>query len=435
MKIAVIGGASVRTPLLVKGLAHSEFPIEEIALFDTDQARLAIIATLAGRYAACVRAYGNPRDAIAGADFVFLSIRAGGISARAHDEAAAIALGVVGQETVGPAGFAMAMRNIPTAVEYARLIRDVAPSAWIINFTNPVSIVTQAITAAGPARVIGICDTPTELFERVAHTLDVPSDRCRFDYFGLNHLGWLREVYVDGAPQLPRLWNNPALLANVYRSPLFEPEFLSELRLLPTEYLFYYYRPRLALENMRSAGRTRGHDIAELNQQLFHDLAAAGSAASHVYERYLDERSAGYMQAEADTKRENDSRPLFGGYDRIALEVVRAIHLDTDAVIPLNVLNAGSLGELADTDVVEVPCAVSAAGAQPLAVEPMPGSARDLVVRVKEYERLTIAAATTPSMETAVLALAHNPLVDSTGLAQRLIAAMRPFDFAQGRSC
>src|SRR5262245_37502011 len=172
MKIAVIGGASVRTPLLVKGLAHSALPIEEIALFDTDQARLAIIATLASRYATCVRAYRDARDVVADADFVLLSIRAGGIRARTHDEAAAIALGVVGQETVGPAGFAMAMRNIPAAVEYARLIRDVAPQAWIINFTNPVSIVTQAITADGPARVVGICDTPTELFEHVAHTLD-----------------------------------------------------------------------------------------------------------------------------------------------------------------------------------------------------------------------------------------------------------------------
>ena len=296
MKIAVIGGGGVRTPLLVNGLAHSDLPIDEIALFDTDRARLSIIAALAETFTASVRPYDDVRACVAGASFVFLSIRVGGVAARARDEAIAGAHDTVGQETVGAGGFAMAVRTIPHAIEYARLIAEQSPRAWIINFTNPVSIVTQAMTTATDARVIGICDTPTELFEDVAHVLGLDSSRCAFDYFGLNHLGWLREVCCDGEPQLRRLWENPALLARVYRTPLFDPGWLQDRRLLPTEYLFYYYYPQAAIDNVRKAGQTRGAAIVRLNEQLFRELASAGADRQRVYQQYLKSRSAGYMQ-------------------------------------------------------------------------------------------------------------------------------------------
>jgi 6-phospho-beta-glucosidase len=432
MKIAVIGGAGVRTPLLVKGLTSSDLPIDEIALFDLNPDRLDIIASLARSYARSVRTFPTASLCVADADFVFLSIRAGGIDARARDEASAIALGVAGQETIGPAGFAMAMRNIPPAVEYARLVAGLAPRAWIVNFTNPVGIVTQAMTEDGHPRVIGICDTPTELFADVARLLDLPHDRCFFDYFGLNHLGWLREVFVDGAPQLPRLWDNDPLLERVYRAPLFGARFLRQLRLLPTEYLFFYYSPRDALANLRAAGRTRGRDIAELNERLFRDLATAGSSARHVYETYLQQRSAGYLRLEAGDSVPARPEPVEGrasglaGYDRIALAVVRAIHFNSNAVMPLNVSNKGTLRGLADTDIVEVPCVVGANGAHPLAVEPMPDDVRELVVRVKEYERFTVDAASAPSMDAVVRALSLNPLVGTHALARRLVDSMRP---------
>ncbi len=426
MKIAVIGGAGVRTPLLVRGLAHSDLPIDEIGLFDIDQPRLAVVASLARSYAPCVRAFADARQCVQDSSFVFLSIRAGGVEARARDEAAALALGIVGQETVGPAGFAMAMRNIPPAIEYARLIARVAPRAWIVNFTNPVAIVTQAMTLDGSARAIGICDTPTELFAGAAQALGLAHDRCVFDYFGLNHLGWLREVYCDGEPQLSRLWDDPQRLQSVYRAPLFDAGFLRELRLLPTEYLFYYYRPRDALRNLTAAGRTRGREIVELNERLFQDLANAGSRASDVYEEYLRVRSDGYMRAEAAGAHAEVATSELTGYDKIALAVVRAIHLNTNDVIPLNVVNAGTLRSLADTDIVEVPCVVNANGARPLAVAPMPDDARELVTRVKEYERFTVDAASAPSMDAAVRALARNPLVGSHALARRVVDALRP---------
>jgi 6-phospho-beta-glucosidase len=427
MKIAIIGGASVRTPLLAHGLVDSDLPISEIALYDVDRARLSTISAVAGDLARGVRAYDDPRACMAGAAFVVFSIRAGGIERRAHDEAAAMALGVVGQETVGPAGFAMALRNIGPLVEYAQVAAEVAPHAWIVNFTNPVGIVTQAIALHASNRVIGICDTPTELFEAVAAALDADSSRCRFDYFGLNHLGWLREVYVDGVPRLASLLHDPRRLEHVYSRRLFEPAFLHGLGLVPTEYLFYYYRPDVALENSRRAGATRGQAIAALNEQLFRDLAGAGRERRVVYEQYLQRRSASYMQIEAGGAPASPAPwTALTGYDKIALHVIRAIHHNLNAIIPLNVRNTSAIPELESDDVVEVPCVVNANGAQPLAVGAVPAAVRELLIEVKAYERLTVAAAGSRSTVAAISALAHNPLVADEPLARRLVAALEP---------
>ena len=431
MKIAIIGGAGVRTPLLVNGLTQSDLPIDEIALFDVDLGRLRVIGTLAAEFGTAVRLHDDASSCVAGADFVLLSIRVGGIAARARDEAITVADGIAGQETVGPAGFAMAMRTIPHAIEYARLVEREAPSAWIVSFTNPVGIVSQAMLSATGARVVGICDTPTELFEDVAHALGVESTRCAFDYFGLNHLGWLREVYVDGQPSLGRIWNRPDLLERIYRAPLFEASFLERLRLLPTEYLYYYYCADRALANLRSAGRTRGQTIQDLNDRLFADLAGAreNTARRRIYEDYIAARSAGYMQIESGADKSTAASPgaALTGYDKIALSVLRAIHFDSHAVIPLNVLNRGTIGELAAGDVVEVPCLVSAEGARPAGVLQVPPHASDLIVRVKEYERLTIAAAASRSKTDIERALAANPLVRDVDQAARLTAALGPW--------
>jgi 6-phospho-beta-glucosidase len=429
MKISVIGGAGVRTPLLVNGLTQSDLPIEEIGLFDIDQQRLSVIAPLAASFSPVVRPYDDARACVAGASFVVLSIRVGGIAARARDESVAMVHDIVGQETVGPGGFAMAMRACPHVVEYARLVEREAPRAWVINFTNPVGIVTQAMTAASKARVIGICDTPTELFEDVAHLLGLESSRCFFDYFGLNHLGWLREVYYEGEPQLGRLWQRPELLARVYRAPLFDTALLQSLRMLPTEYLFYYYSSRAALENIRKAGRTRGRAIAELNDQLFHELSVEGADPQQVYRRYLQARNAGYMQIESGAAAPIERAPWsdLTGYDKIALSVVGAIHFNSNAIIPLNVPNGGALRDLDDADIIELPCVVNANGARPLNAGRVPPDVRDLVGRVKEYERLTVRAAASRSDDHAAHALARNPLVGERGLARRLVAALQPW--------
>jgi 6-phospho-beta-glucosidase len=419
MKLAVIGGASVRTPLLVRGLCSSDLPIAEVALYDSDRQRLPAIAALAREYAgaAAVNACASLAEAVEGADFVFTSIRAGGIEARARDEAAALARGLVGQETVGPAGFAMAMRNIPPLIACAREVERRAPRAWMVNFSNPVGIVTQALRNETAARVIGICDTPTELFERAAHALGLPAEKCDFDYFGLNHLGWLREVRHRGEPQLHRLWDDPARLASIHRGPLFEPGALARLRLLPSEYVFYYDRPALAVENMRRAGASRGEVIRRLNADLFDTLARGVGPKRKAYEGYLAARDGGYMQIESGAAAPKPPAAGATGYDRIALSVLRAIHRNEGTVLPLSVSNRGNIPDLEDDDVVEVPCRIDGNGPRPLHVGRVPEAVRGLLARVKEYERLTARAAVSRDRDAAAHALSRNPLVPAPAVA------------------
>ena len=366
LKIAIIGGAGVRVPLLAGGLSRSDLGIAEIALYDIDQDRLRVVADLASQMSSGLRitTAATPEPTIDGADFVITSIRVGGILQRAQDEATAIAHGIVGQETVGPAGFAMAVRSIPSMIDYGRLIARLAPRAWMINFTNPVSIITQAIHQETGARLIGICDTPMEIFEDAAHALGLPASVCSFDYFGLNHLGWLRDVIFEGEGQLQRIWQDDEKLQSAYRSPLFEPQFLRNLRLLPTEYLYYYYRPEVALANITRAGSSRGQTVTRLTEELFRNPTLEN------YQLYLAKRDASYMALEsgANTARIKPDWAELSGYDRIALFTIRAIANDTGAVIPLDVPNRGTLPFLDDDDIIEAQCRVDQDGPKPLPV-------------------------------------------------------------------
>lgn len=429
MKVAVIGGAGVRVPLLVNGLAGAGLGIDEFALFDTDQARQQVIAGLAARRSGMARVttHRESRGAIEGARFVITSIRVGGIDARMHDERAALALGCIGQETVGPGGFAMAVRTIPVLQQYVREVVAHAPDAWVINFTNPAGLVTQALTRVEGARVVGICDTPTEVFQEIAHALDLRAEACRFDYVGLNHLGFIREVYWEGRPQLHRLWDDADRLARVYRTPLFPPERLRALRLLPTEYVFYYDDPARAFANLQAAGQTRGGVIAALTHDLFRDLASGVADPVARYERYLADRSAGYMQLESGGHAGHATPAPWAhltGYDKIALNTMQAMVEHSRAIIPLNVLNRGNIPDLADDDVIEAPCVVDANGPQPLHVGALPPQVRDLVRRVKQFERATIDAVDAGTTEALVEALALNPLVPSRDTAAALVATL-----------
>jgi 6-phospho-beta-glucosidase len=430
MKIAVIGGAGVRVPLLVNGLASAALGIDEFALYDPDLVRLAVIAGLARRRSGSARVttHVSSISAIDGASFVVTSIRAGGIEARIRDERAALDLGFVGQETVGPGGFAMAVRTIPPLLGYARQVMQRAPDAWIINFSNPAGLVTQALTSETGVRVIGICDTPTEVFQEVAHALGVPAEECRFDYVGLNHLGFIREVYWRGKPQLHTLWENERALAAVYRTPLFSPARLRQLRLLPTEYVFYYESQERAIANLRAAGDTRGSVIARLTRELFADLATGDADPVARYERYLADRSAGYMQFESGGL-DGAAAPApwahLTGYDKIAIHTIQAMVRHSNAVIPLNVLNHGNIPDLEGDDVIEAPCVVNANGPAAMHVGALPPQVRDLVMQVKAFERATVAAVRTGTRAALVEALALNPLVPNRDAAAGLIEALQ----------
>ncbi len=248
----MIGGGGVRTPLLVHGLAQSQslLDIEEFALFDIDPDRTEVIARVGREVVRKLGAdfrivvYDKLEEAVAGAHFIFSSIRVGGIAARANDERMAIEHGLAGQETTGPGGVAMALRTVPVVIEQAHVIERAAPDAWLINFTNPAGLITQALSAHSRLRVIGICDTPIELFHRIADVLGEPYGQMEFDYVGLNHLGWVKRVHVRGEDVTRRLLADPAALARLYPAQLFDPALIQALGLIPSEYLFFYYNQR-----------------------------------------------------------------------------------------------------------------------------------------------------------------------------------------------
>src|SRR5437762_9209238 len=301
MKITLIGAGGVRTPLLVHGLAAAgaSLPIEELAFWDIDSARLAVMGRVAAAMAkrrglqARLTTCSTPEQALEGADYVITSIRVGGIDARVKDETIALAHGLVGQETVGAGGFACAMRNLAAMLEYARLIERVAPDATVINFTNPVGIISQGLLNHSDVNILGVCDTPLETFETIAKALDRNPFDLRFDYLGLNHLGWVRSIRDrQGTELLPRILSSPDLIRKCYRHTLFPANFIQRLGLLPTEYLYFYYFPDEAYENTKRSGQSRGQAIAAMNIALFKKLAQTPDLqVIDIYENYLRERN------------------------------------------------------------------------------------------------------------------------------------------------
>jgi 6-phospho-beta-glucosidase len=272
------------------------------------------------------------------------------------------------------------------------------------------------------ARLIGICDTPMEMFEDAAHAVGLPASVCGYDYFGLNHLGWLRDVLFEGLGQLHRIWDDDAKLRAAYRAPLFEPERLRALKLLPTEYLYYYYRPDEALANMKRAGTSRGEAVAGLTEEYFCGDKPLGLSG---YQEYLAKRDASYMQLETGSApRIKPDWAELSGYDRIALMTIRAIAKNQGAIIPLNVANQGTFPFLDANDIIEVPCRVDQDGPRPQAVGPIPDHPRELIERVKTYERAAIHAAMTGDRSDQVAALALNPLVSSHAKARELVDAL-----------
>ncbi len=435
MKITLIGAAGVRTPLLIHGLAaaRADLHLEEFAFWDTDPERLKTMGRVAEAMGkriglrARLKTFSDPEHALEGADYVITSIRVGGIDARVKDETIALAHGLVGQETVGAGGFACAMRNLATMLEYAKLIERVAPQATVINFTNPVGIISQGLLNHSGVSVLGVCDTPLETFEAIANALGRSPFGLRFDYLGLNHLGWVRSIRDEqGAELLPKVLSSPEIIQKCYRHGLFPPEFIQQLGLLPTEYLYFYYFPHAAYKNTQRSGQSRGQAIATMNDRLFKILVQAPeSKLIEIYEDYLRERNASYFSIEATAgERRKEHQELyseFSGYERIALLVLEALHAESPSLIPLTVRNGGAMEDLEPNDAVELPCQVSSRGVQVLPVGRAPEAVRSLLLQVKEYERLTVRASVDHSREMALAALEKNPLVARPEVARQVL--------------
>ncbi|MFF8633298.1 6-phospho-beta-glucosidase [Streptomyces pilosus] len=431
MRLTILGGGGFRVPLVYGALLgdHAEGRVTRLVLHDVDAARLRAIARVLAEQAAGVPDAPEVTwttdldEALRGADFVFSAIRVGGLEGRADDERVALAEGVLGQETVGAGGIAYGLRTVPVAVDIARRVARFAPDAWVINFTNPAGLVTEAMAHHLGDRVIGICDSPVGLGRRIARVLGADPGEAWIDYVGLNHLGWVRGLRIAGRDELPRLLADPTLLGSFEEGRLFGADWLRSLGAVPNEYLHYYYFNREAVDAYRRAERTRGAFLHDQQARFYAGTRDPEVSALTLWDRTRAEREATYMaeNREAAGAGEREADDLSGGYEKVALALMRAIARDERATLILNVRNRGTLSPLDAEAVIEVPCLVDANGAHPVSVDPLPAHATGLVCAVKAVEREVLAAARSGSRARAVAAFALHPLVDSVTVARRLV--------------
>jgi 6-phospho-beta-glucosidase len=438
MKMTLLG-AGVRAPFVLRGLAAgaADLDLDEVVLFDTDPERLELMTALGRHFAASwgapftVRNEPDAASALAGARFVFSAIRPGQEAARAVDEEVPLKHGVLGQETTGPGGFAMALRTIPAMVAYGQLIERVAPNALLVNFTNPVGIVMQALHDHTSVRAIGICDGPISMQRSVAEFLGLPREQVHADYAGLNHCGWIHRVLVDGEDRLPEVLDRfEELQVADEQWALFDPELVRSIGMLPMEYLYFYYYRDTAVEHIRGSGSSRGRQLQALNDALWPVLRARVDAgdlpgAQTAWERAMGERDATYFARERGevVDEELELGDVFEGegYEGVATAVMAAATRRRKTPLIVDVANRGAIGELDDDDVVEVTCLVDEHGAHPIAQGRLPDAAADLITQVKLYERRTVEAAVTGSYEAALEALLVHPLVASYPTAKRIL--------------
>ncbi|WP_037773657.1 6-phospho-beta-glucosidase [Streptomyces sclerotialus] len=431
MRLTILGGGGFRVPLVHRALLDdSTRAVTEVTLYDTDPHRLRVIAAVLEQQAAGrerpvrVRLAADLDDALRGADFVFSAIRVGGTAGRVADERIPLSEGVLGQETVGAGGVLYGLRTIPVALRIAERAAALAPDAWVINFTNPAGMVTEAMAEVLGDRVIGICDSPVGLVRRAARAAGADPDAVTYDYVGLNHLGWLRSLAHEGRDLLPGLLADPEALGSFEEGRLFGAEWLHALGALPNEYLHYYYFRRETLASVREADEPRGAFLDRQQGGFFEAAAGRPEDAYALWERTRLEREETYMaeSREAGGGWQRDSCDLEGGgYDRVALALMHAIANDRRARLILNVRNGTTVPALAPEAIIETVCEVGAGGAEPLPCAPLREDQLGLMLQLKAVERATVEAAVFKDREAALRALALHPLVDSPAVASRVL--------------
>jgi 6-phospho-beta-glucosidase len=437
MKLSIVGGGGFRVPYVYEALLRDQGSprIQEVSLYDLDEGRLAsmtrVLAELACGFpdAPKVTATTVLDEALEASDFVFTAVRVGGLAARVCDERVALDLNVLGQETTGPGGLAYGLRTIPVMLDIAHRVRALAPQAYVINFTNPAGMITEAMQAVLGDRVLGVCDTPSGLGRRLSGALGLDSSRIQLDYIGLNHLGWTRGLFYQGQDMLPGLLADDELLGSLEEGVVFGRDWLRELGVIPNEYLYYYYFNRDAVRSIVDAPLTRGEFLADQQTAFFERVArASGSDTVALWRETVANRSASYM-AEAKEATHGGSPangspapdPQDQGYAGVAVGVMAAISRNEPAMMILNVRNGTTIAALPPDAIVEIPVTVDAAGVHPLTVRPPDLHHAGLMQQVKAVERLTISAAVTGSRTDAVKAFALHPLVGSVTIGRRLL--------------
>jgi 6-phospho-beta-glucosidase len=404
VKVAVVGGGSTYTPELVDGFARrqEQLPIDQLTLLDVDEHRLSVVGGLARRILDR-RGWGGRLDltrdrdeALEGADFVVIQLRVGGQQARYVDETLPLKFGCIGQETTGPGGFAKALRTVPLVLELAEQTASRgAPGAWVVDFTNPVGIVMQALLDEGH-RAIGLCNVAIGLQRRFASMFDVAPERVQLEHVGLNHLTWERRVLVDGVDRLPELLDHHAEeLAEEADVPA---ELIQLLRMVPSYYLHYFYMTDEVFKEQQQ-GRTRAEEVMEIERDL---LEMYADPALTEKPALLEQRGGAY-------------------YSEAAAQLIASLEAGTGDVQVVDIRNDGTIPGLPDDAVVEVPARIDRDGAHPIAVDALEPEIGGLVQQVKAYERLTVTAATSGDRHAALKALVANPLVAEYPVAGPLL--------------
>ncbi|MBE2319673.1 6-phospho-beta-glucosidase [Solirubrobacter sp. CPCC 204708] len=434
MKLTIVGGGGFRVPLVYGALlARKErLGLDEVVLYDIDEARQARIGQVLEGLAAekgvelPFRTTTDLVDAVSGADFVFCAIRVGQLEGRVIDEDVPLGMGVLGQETTGPGGICFALRTIPVMTKLAETMAEHS-NGWLINFTNPAGMVTEACQRILGDKVIGICDSPSGMCRRVAAVLGRDPKELWFHYFGLNHLGWLTEVRDGtGAPLLDTLLADDAALERFEEGRLFGGEWLRTLGMLPNEYLYYFYYAADTVNAIRGGG-SRGAFLLQQQREFYARNGHSPKAALEDWRTTRHDRERTYMaeaRAAAGQEGEHDIEEN-SGYESEAMAVVDAIVNNTREVLILNTANRSALPFLDERAVVEVPCVVGRHGPVPVAIGEVPAHASSLISTMKDVERTTIEAALTGSEQLAIKALALHPLVPSVSTAREIFDGYR----------
>ncbi|MDM5153046.1 6-phospho-beta-glucosidase [Bacillus sp. DX1.1] len=418
IKIATIGGGSSYTPELIEGFIkrYDELPVRELWLVDIEAGRekLEIVGNLARRM---VEKAGVPmeihltldrRQALQGADFVTTQMRVGLLGARVQDERIPLQLGLIGQETNGAGGLFKALRTIPVILEIAEEMQELCPNAWLINFTNPAGMVTEALLRYSKhKKVIGVCNVPFNMHMSISKMLGVEMERVHIDFAGLNHMVFGTHVYVDDqevTEKVLEMLGNPEIqmtMKNIAPLP-WNPRFLKSLGVVPCPYHRYYYKTKNILDEELEAfksGKTRAEIVKKLEEDLF-DLYK--DEKLDIKPPQLEQRGGAY-------------------YSDAACNVISSIYNDKKDIQVLNVQNKGSITEIDYDSAVEVSCIVTKNGPVPMTMGKLPVQVQGLIQQIKSFERVGAEAAVTGSYDKALLALTINPLIPSDDLAEAVL--------------
>ncbi|MFA1550639.1 family 4 glycosyl hydrolase [Actinomadura chokoriensis] len=408
MKIAIVGAGSGYMPGIVRGLLHraDDLAGAELACYDTDTAHLEVMARLARNMFAArgaaftVSSHTALKAALDGASYVFTTFRPGGLAARHLDESIPLRHGVVGQETAGPGGFLMALRSVPVLLDIAA---EADAGAWIVNYTNPTSVVTDAVARHTGARIIGLCDQAIGDTEMWAGLLGLPSEGLEADWIGLNHATWAQRLRLDGreldVPLLLEDLEVPGGGATPWRDPSRMAELAKTLGFLPNSYSKYYFFHDEVVAELRAKDTTRAQDILVMLPGYYEQVTAEAG------------------KADPDPSRERGG----GEHGEFAVDVICALHRDEGRRMIVNTRNNGAIASLDADAIVEVPSLVGRSGPVPLTMGPLPGPVRGLTQAIHGYERLASEAAVTGDRRTALQALMAHPFVRSKHTAEKIL--------------